>query len=265
MTMLKFVHSAGLAMAIAFSMGAPAAVSAQQSTDPGYILGPGDGIQVIIYGQPEAGVSTRIKSDGTIMMPFIGSLNVSGINNIDLAKRIAAAMEKGGYLRDPLVNVEVTNYSSKTVNVAGNVGSPGIVPLDKPYRALEVLLKSGWIRGDGAEYVYLRRQGKPEARIMVEDLVRGGLEKDPLMVPGDTLYVPPSDKFYVYGAIKGTGVYPIRPGMTVRQALTLAGGVSQSGSMNKVSLLRGDNPEVDADLSQTLQRDDVLVVKERLF
>ncbi|WP_439534081.1 polysaccharide biosynthesis/export family protein [Polymorphobacter sp.] len=243
---------------------APASVAAQQAS-PGYVLGAGDGVQVIIYGQPEAGVTTRVKADGTIVMPFIGTLKVDGLTNITLAKRIADSMVSGGYLRDPLVNVEITQYVSKVVNVAGRVTNPGIVPLDQPYRALEVLLRSGWIRDNGANYVFLRRPGQAERRLAVEELVRGDYEKDPLMQPGDTLYVPDADNFYVYGAINQSGSFPILPGMTVRQALALAGGVSATGSINKVSLLRGDAKEVDADLSQKLQKNDVLVVKERLF
>ena len=264
---------AGGAMLAAIPMATPVMAQAtsermagvQAGTVPAYVLGPSDGIQVIIYGQDETGVTTRIKADGTIVMPFIGIVKAAGETNISLAKLVGDRMVAGGFLKDPLVNIEITQYASKTVNVVGRLNTPAIVPLDKPYSALEVLLKSGWIRDNGADYVFLNRPGEPEKRLAVDKLVRADAQNNPMMQPGDTLYVPDADVFYVYGAIAATGRYPIRPDMTVRQAITLAGGVSSAGSMNKISLLRGDGKEVDADLSQKLQKDDVLVVKERLF
>jgi polysaccharide export outer membrane protein len=261
------VMAMAMVMATAFVPALPAMAqsAALNASQPAYVLGPGDGIQIIIYGQAEAGVTTRVKADGTIVMPFIGIVKAGGETNLSLAKVVADRMVAGGYLKDPLVNVEVTEYASKTVNVAGRVGTPAIVPLDKPYTALEVLLKSGWVRDNGANYVYLNRPGQPEKRLEVEAMVRGDVANNPQLNPGDTVYVPDADSFFVYGAIASTGRYAILPGMTVRQAITLAGGVTASGSINKVSLLRGDGREVDADLSQKVEKNDVLVVKERLF
>lgn len=261
--------AAGLALLTAVGSLALLAVpaSAQSVTQGirGYVLGANDVLQVIIYGQPEAGITTRVKADGTIVMPFIGTVKVDGLDNVQLAKLITDRMVAGGFLRDPVVNVEVTQYVSRSVNVAGRVGTPGIVPLDRPYRALEVLLKTGWVREDGATYVYLRRPGQPEVRLSTEDLVRGDADKDPLMMAGDTLFVPDVDKFFIYGQINQPGSFPIMPGMTVQQALAIAGGATATGSTGKVGLVRGGNKEQDAVLTDKIQRNDVIVVKERFF
>lgn len=245
------------------AIAAPA--MAADPVDGGYVLGPDDTIQVIVYGQPEAGITTRIKSDGTIVMPLLGIIKASGQTNIGLAKVITDKMTQGGFLKDPVVNVEIGNYVSKAVNVAGKVATPGIYPLDRPYRALEILLKSGWIRENGAAYVYLRRPGSAEMRLDAEGLVRGEADKDPFLRPGDTLYVPDADQFFVTGQVNRPGALPVLPGMTMRQALALAGGVTATGSGNKVGLIRGGAKEIDADLSLPVQKNDVIVVKERLF
>jgi polysaccharide export outer membrane protein len=182
-----------------------------------------------------------------------------------LAKLITDKMVSGGYLRDPVVNVEVTQYVSRSVNVAGRVAVPGIVSLDRPYRALEVLLKTGWIREDGANYVYLRRRGQPEMRLATEELVRGDANKDPLLLEGDTLYVPDADKFYIYGQINQPGTFPILPGMTIQQAMAIAGGATATGSTGKVGLVRGSEKEQSVEVTETIQRNDVIIVKERFF
>lgn len=256
------------------ALGAAIAPAAAQSAAPngaaasparGYVLGPDDTVQVVVYGQAEFNVTTRIKSDGTIVMPLIGVVKADGLTNIALAKDIGDRLVAGGFLKQPLVNVEVVAYVSRSVNVAGNVGSPGIVPLDRPYHALEVLLKTGWVRADGANFVYLRRPGQPERRLEVEQLLRGDVAADPALMPGDTLYVPPAETFFIMGQIQGPGMKAILPGMTIRQAIALAGGVTASGKADKVGLVRGGGKEIDADPSQKVQNGDVIVIKERLF
>ena len=252
-----------LLVTMALLLGASAVQA--QSTDTGYVLGADDTVQVVVYGQTEFNITTRIKSDGTIVMPLVGTVKAAGLTNIALANQIADQLTKGGLLKSPIVNVEIINYVSKTANVAGKVQSPGIIALDRPYRALEALLKAGWVRDVGANYVYLRRPGQPETRLTVEDLVRGGPDKDPLLRPGDTLFVPDADVFFVTGQVAHPGSFPIMPGMTIRQALASAGGVTATGSANKVGLVRGGAKEVDMDPAQPVEKNDVIIVKERLF
>ncbi|MFZ4688113.1 MAG: polysaccharide biosynthesis/export family protein [Polymorphobacter sp.] len=249
----------------AMLVGSSAALAADPSGGPGYVLGPDDSIQIIVYGQPDAGITTRIKSDGTIVMPLIGTVMASGQTNVGLAKLVTDKLTSGGFLKAPVVNVEIGTYVSKSVNVAGKVNTPGIFPLDRPYRALDMLLKAGWIRADGATYAYLRRPGSPEMRLETEGLVRGDADKDPVLKAGDTLFVPDADQFFISGQINRGGSFPIVPGMTIRQALAVAGGVTATGSTGKVGLIRGAAKEVDTDVATVIQKNDVIIVKERLF
>lgn len=241
------------------------AAGSANAQDAGYVLGPDDAIQVVVYGQPEFSITTRIKSDGTVVMPLIGTVKAEGQTNLGLAKVITDALTKGGYLKSPIVNVEIVSYVSKTVKVAGKVTAPAIIPLDRPYRALEALLKSGWVRDQGASYVYLRRVGQPETKLDVDELVRGGPDKDPLLRPGDTLFVPDAEMVFISGQVARPGSIAITPNMTIRQALASAGGVTATGSANKVGLIRGSAKEIDVDPTQLVQKNDVIIVKERLF
>ncbi len=259
-------RTAFLALAL---LGATPALAQTAAPAPaayaGYRLGADDTVQVIVYGQSEFNVTTRVKADGTIVMPLIGIVKAEGETNITLARLVTEKLVAGGYLRQPLVNVEIGSYVSRSINVAGNVTSPGIFPLDRPYHVLEMLLKAGWVRADGASFVYLRRQGQPEQRLDVEQLVRGTAGSDPALAPGDTLFVPPAETFFIYGQVNSPGMKAILPGMTIRQALALSGGVTASGKADKVGLVRAGGKEVDADPSQKVQSGDVIVVKERLF
>ncbi len=249
---------------LAAGLAVPAA--AQVAASSGYVLGADDGVTVSVYGQPDAGVQTRIKADGTIVVPLIGNVQAAGQTVISLAELITKKFVAGGYFKSPVVNVEIAGYVSKTINIAGKVTQPGVYPLDRSYRALEVLLKAGWVRDAGANYVYLRRADNKEVRLETEALVRGAQDKNPIMQPGDTLYVPDADTFYIYGQINRAGAFPVLPNMTVRQAIALAGGVTATGSDRKVGLYRAGSKDKDeVDLETLLQKNDVVVIKERLF
>ena len=251
---------------IAAWLTASAPAMAVVAKDGGYVLGANDTIAVQVYGQPDAGVTTRIKADGTIIMPLIGTVKAEGATQLELADTNKQKLVKGGFFKDPFVNVEVGAYVSKTVNVAGKVTAPGVYPLDKPYTVLEMLLKSGWLREQGASYIYLRRASdNKEIRLETEALVRGTPDKNVLLAPGDTLFVPDADTFYVYGAISHPGAFTILPNMTLREALIIAGGVTSSGSERKVALVRGSGKEVKASIDEPVRKGDIYIVKERLF
>lgn len=252
-----------LTMLLGFLLGAlqlPAAASAQN-----YLLGPNDMITVVVYGQNEFNVATRIKSDGSIVMPLIGRVEAAGKTNIALADEIKRRLESGNFLKDPIVNIEVTEYNSRYVRLAGKVGAPALVPLDRSDRLLDILLRSGWVRDDGSPFIIVRRAAdSKEIRVNADELARGTAE-DVRLQPGDTIFVAPAELVYLTGAAARPGAYPLKPDMTIADLIARAGGVGPSGSGGKVGLKRGNEKERDVDQSTVLKEGDVINVKERLF
>lgn len=266
MMLLSLIGLQTIAVSAAPAKSAASPAKPADTVDRGYVLGPNDTVQIQVYGQPDAGITTRIKPDGTIVMPLIGVITASGLTTVALADEITRKFVKGNYFKNPVVNIEIGAYVSRTVNVAGKVTTPGVYPLDKNYRTLEMLLKAGWIKDAGANYVYLRRGSDyKEIQLDTEALVRGAPDKDPLLEPGDTLFVPDADTFYIYGQIAKPGTYPVLRNMTLRQAIALSGGVTAAGSDRKVTLHRPGQKDGEATLDQLIERNDVLIVKERLF
>lgn len=243
------------------------AIPARAQSDSGYVLGPSDAITVIVYGQNEFNVQTRIKPDGSIVMPLIGKVQASGKTVISLADEITRKLESGNFLKDPIVNVEITEYNSRYVRIAGKVANPGLVPLDRSYKVLDVLLRAGWVGQGASDYVVLRRaDGSEPIRLLTDDLARGGTGSDLVLKAGDTLYVAEAEVVYVTGQVNRPGIYALKPDMMVWELLATAGGVTQTGSANKVGLKRaGSTKEVDVDSQTKLQVGDVINVKERLF
>ena len=98
-----------LLCALVLAPGAHAQTPAAAS--PGYVLGPNDGVSIIVYGQTEFNVATRVKPDGSIVVPLIGKVQAQGKTNLTLADEITRRLVQGNFLRDPIVNVEITESS----------------------------------------------------------------------------------------------------------------------------------------------------------
>ena len=85
---------------------------------------------------------------------------------------------------------------------------------------------------------------------------------------GDTIFVPKAETVFVSGHVRTPGEYVIRPGMTVRQALALAGGVTDRGTERRIQIIRmvqGKQVTIGADPQATVQAGDTIVVKERFL
>ena len=105
-------------------------------------------------------------------------------------------------------------------------------------------------------------------RVSLEDLRQGRLNANILLQDSDTIIVPPADRFYVQGFVKQAGSFVLRPGMTVRQAIAEAGGISERGSTRGIKIIRKINDkevELDAEMSDTVRPGDTIRVRQRLI
>lgn len=236
-----------------------------QAGGAGYTLAPDDQIQVTLYGQPPTTVQTRIKADGSIVMPFLGTVQASGKTTDQLGDFIAQGLKQGGFFTRPQVNVEITGYTSKVVTVLGHVGSPGVYPLDRPQSVAMMVARAGGIRNEGANAVILSHEGQSSgARIPLTDPSQQA-GANMMLQPGDTLVIPAVEQVYVYGEVKSPGTFPLRPGMTYRQAVASAGGPTLAGKTSNFEVHRGDEKIKHLSLDDKVQPEDVIFIKERFF
>ncbi|MFN7176113.1 MAG: polysaccharide biosynthesis/export family protein [Thermaurantiacus sp.] len=254
----------GACLALVACLVAFATPAAADETPRAYVLGADDVVTVLVYGQQEFNVTTKIKPDGTIVMPLIGTVQAAGKTVLQLIDEVRERLVAGDYLRDPIVNVEVREYNSKFVRVSGRAGRPTLVPLDRSNRLLDVLLRSGWVRGDGANHVIVRRAADgQELTIEVDDLARGVPEADIVLNPDDTVFIPEAERVFLLGAVGRPGAYPMRPGMTVGQLIAGAGGPRPGASSRYV--LRRDGKDMRVNDSEVVQAEDVITVRQRMF
>ena len=237
--------------------------------DSNYVLGLGDVIEVSVVGRNDFQGRVRIGPDGSVLLPLIGRLPAANLRPADLATQIQAALAKGGFYSQPVVRVEVITVASRFVIVMGQVSSPGLVALDRAYRLSEILAKVGAKISSNSDFVILTRggEGGAQQRMLMAEIATGGPSKDPFVAPGDKIYVPAAENeiFYLSGAVKSPGVYPLTAGMTVRMAIARAGGVTEMGNEKKVEIFRKGAKVPKVTLETPVEVGDIIKLGERLF
>lgn len=239
--------------------GAPA------TTDSGYVIGIGDTIEVSLVGVADYRTRVKVQEDGTVLLPYADRVTAADRSALQLGREIAGRLAQGGYYVKPQVIVEIVTYASRYVTVLGAVANPGLVPVDRNYRLSEILARVGGKRADGADHLMLRRASGEEMTLEIAALVTGGEGQDPQVQPGDKIYIPDADPFFIYGQVNAPGAYPVREGMTVRQALARGGGLTQLGTEKRVKIIRDGKEIKGARLDSLLMAEDVIVVGERYF
>jgi polysaccharide export outer membrane protein len=225
-------------------------------------LGAGDAIRITVFQQPDLTTEGRISDKGTISMPLVGEVKLDGATSAEAGNRIADALKSGKYLKNPQVTVVTTAVRSRQVSVLGLVARPGRYVLEDAKPAVaDVIAAAGGIAAGGSETVTVIRDG--------EQKKVSALGKDFVLKSGDTIYVDRGPTFYIYGEVARAGAYPIQPGLTVMQAISLSGGITPRGSERRLKLRRpgadGQVVETDAKLQDQVKADDVIFVREALF
>ncbi|WP_252730521.1 polysaccharide biosynthesis/export family protein [Colwellia sp. E2M01] len=158
--------------------------SASATDKDSYILGPGDKVEIKVFGQDDLTIETLLGNSGTINYPFLGEISVTGLT----VKQVELFIEqglKGDYLINPSVYVQVLEYRS----------------------------------------------------------------------------------FYIHGEVKKPGGYPYHPGMTINQAVALAGGLTERADKSNISLFKeGDkNKKQIASLDSKVNAGDTITIDQRFF
>jgi polysaccharide export outer membrane protein len=238
------------------------------------LLGPGDSINMEVYGQPDLSTTMLVGDDGKINVPLAGPVSVARMTPIEAAVKVEKSLKDGRFLVDPHVNLNIVLSKSQRVSVLGEVAKPGRYPIEPNTTIFELLAEVGGENESGADVGYITRkdeQGKL-ARIPVDLKDPDGRKNSlpqVLLKGGDELFVPKVEKFFIYGEVSAPGMYPLVPGMTVIQAIARAGGITPRGSERRVEVKRAakDGTQIVSKVrgNDPVQPSDVLRVKESLF
>jgi polysaccharide export outer membrane protein len=244
--------------------GAPQIAGAQSSTPMPAPIGPGDSLDISEYHTPEFHSVVRVSSEGTLILPMIGEVNVNGMDEKTAAHAIEAVLLAKGMLLHPLVSVLVTGYAGQEVSVLGEVARPGVYPYTYHHRLLDLISAAQGLSPNAGRLVNIFHASDPKtAHAVVLDPSGTDTASDhnPELSPGDTVQVSRAGLIYVVGDVIRPGGFPVDPvqGLTVVQALSLAWGPSLNAGVTHAVLIReqkGGRTMVSLNLKRMLHGQD---------
>jgi polysaccharide biosynthesis/export protein len=271
---------------------APAPVSPTPPADArDYRIGPGDTLRVTVYGHEDLSPTVVVQPGGAFVFPLLGSVEAAGSTPAALEARLRERLAKG-LIREPQVSVVVQDYRSQVVFAVGEVTRPGAYPLAGETSVVELLARAGPVSPNaGSEVIIVRPRSKvdrpvlpdevgvagkttagaTEAEVLRVDMreVRAGrLDRNLVLRANDTVFVPEATRVFVSGEVRNPGAFPFARGLTIRQAVSLAGGFTEDaskGSARVVRVVDGETRELKLKVDQPLEPGDTVVVKAKLF
>ncbi len=254
-----------------------------------YEIGAGDLVRITVTGQPDMSGEFAIDAAGMLPMPVLGKVKAAGLSTQALERKLVTLLADG-YLKRPEVSVSVKEFRSQRVFVTGELNRPGPYALKGDRTLLSLIGDLGALGNDiGHEVIVIRPPemdsgdvpvlteptgtlpnevpGSQVFRLNLKELLSGNPAKNLELMPSDTVYFPKAANVYVLGHVTRPGPIRFREGLTVLQALTLAGGVTEKGSQ-KIRILRiveGKQVEIKPKMTDLLLPEDTIRVPERFF
>jgi polysaccharide export outer membrane protein len=175
----------------------PAAYQPPASIADTYKLGTGDKLRVIVYGEDDLGGTFDVDGNGYVSLPLIGQVKVGGLSAPEV-ERVITAKFSDGFLKEPRVNVEVSQY--RPFYVLGEVNRPGSYPYTDGMSIQNAVADAGGYTQKATEGgVYVRHAGDTKEIYLDSDSAA-------MIYPGDVVRVPSSlfwDTISILGPLSG--------------------------------------------------------------
>jgi len=165
----------------------------------GLTLGPGDEVEVFVWGEPDLTARAKVTGAGLLPYPLIGPLRASGLTPEQVRDEVTRGLRE--YLTDPKVSVNVIAIKLQKVFVFGEVQRPGVYALDSfgPTTVVDAIGQAGGVTPDAkrSELLLVRGDTADRNRVYIRPfdldavLGSGDLRENPTLVAGDIVYVPP--------------------------------------------------------------------------
>jgi polysaccharide export outer membrane protein len=234
-----------------------------------YVVNPLDTLSVTVVGEPDLTNKYKVDIDGSITLPYIGRQTAAGLSIADLQTKIGRLL-KDGYLQNPQVLIDVDQFKTRAVYVMGKVRNPGKVAMNGPSITLmEALALAGSTLSDANNVISVKHlKGGELLSVNRKDLELGKTGFEVMLEDGDVVNVPGAQQFYITGMVRNSGTYVLDPGMTVAQAIAVAGGLTERGSDRRITVTRvvkGKTADVKVDLDDKVQPNDTIKIPTRFF
>jgi protein involved in polysaccharide export with SLBB domain len=226
----------------AMNVGASSATSPLDvPIGPDYVVGPGDTLNINLWGGVTQTLPRVVDREGRIMLPESGVVQVAGLTLSRAENVIESVLQK--QFRNAHVAVTVARLRSVRIYVVGDVQRPGAYDISSLASPLNALYAAGGPTAAGSLRLLRHlRNDKLIGEIDLYDfLLRGVRKDDDRLEGGDTLLVPAAGpQVAVYGAVKRPAIYELRDEKNLTVVLDEAGGATVAAALGHITVERID-------------------------
>ncbi len=243
----RFARAAALGLflsALAVGGRAQQAAGAKSDVAPPLRISSGDLLEVTIFENPDLSGSFRVDEKGDIDVPLIGRVHVLG----DTAEAAAAKIEKRfveAQILQPAeshATVFIAEYATQGITVNGEVKTPGVYPALGVRMLNDVIAAAGGLQPTAASEVVITHRNNPShpETVGYNPAALKPVIPGVQVFPGDSILVPRAGIIYVAGDVNRPGGFVMdgRSGITVEEAMALAGGDAHAAALKRVQLVR---------------------------
>ena len=204
-----------------------------------YVIGPGDGLQIRIWGQLEADLRITVDRSGQVYIPHVGEVSVAGVHYGELEQQLKDEISK--IFRNFNLTVNVDRLRSIQILVVGNARYPGRYTISSLSTLVNAIFASGGPTPQGSlRHIQVRRDGTNVTDFDFYDLlIKGDKSKDVRLQPGDVLYIPPVGPLAaISGSVNSPAIYELKGASTLNDLIEIAGGFSSLADTGKITIER---------------------------
>jgi polysaccharide export outer membrane protein len=244
-----------------------------------YLLGPGDVLDVRVFGQPELSSSVQVDGDGNLSsLPFLEQpIRAKCRSDKDVQKDIRDAYAK--FINNPQVSVRISERNSRQpATVFGAVRVSARIEMKRKVRLNELMAVSGGFTeraagtiqilhteplmcpeaGEEAEAAPIDGTRIPFQIVKIADLRSGKPEANPVIRPGDYVLVTEAEPVYITGAVNSPGGLYLRDQLMLSRALAMVGGARKEAKLTDVKIYR----QIPGSANQEVIQVDVAAIKK---
>ena len=207
-----------------------------------YKVGPGDILEILLFGQKNMAYSLQINRDGIIQFPGVGPINILEQQRdfISIKNSINAKIKQN--LGDGVQSsISLGSLRSIPVSIVGQVETPGRFMIAPHSTITSALRIAGGVSEKGSlRNISVKRNGNQLVSFdLYEMLLEGDDTNDITLLAGDVLFVPAvGQQVTVLGEVNIPGLFELKKNTSLASLLSMAGGVSPDAFTKQISLQR---------------------------
>lgn len=233
--------------------GQPDVIPMDLPVGPDYVVGPGDGLAIDLWGATSQRITRTVDRLGRVSLPEAGPVLVSGRTLGEVQELVQRTLR--GQFRDVSTDISLSRLRTVRAYVVGEVNEPGAYDVSSLSTPLNALFAAGGITVRGSLRTVKHYRGKTLVQeVDAYDLLLRGVRTDIQHIEnGDTLIVPPlGSQVTVEGAVRRPAIYELHGEKSLAEALELAGGVLPTAALRHVEVQRVEAHEKRTMLSLDL-------------